>query len=172
MRKNQEKSLRYALWRRGGGLIDWNGFDCIGKVRKPGWQFRATRVKPDPVRQCRTTPTVAAPDDELRRMPNTIAECHGLKRAPRRPARVPGTDAAPTTRRGAVRGPGCPPCCAGRRAVIGAGTTQSTTTRRDSRNSVRRWRRSVPAPPTRRVFPTRQAGTAGRYRRPNPGRKG
>ena len=170
MRINSKKSQCYLLWLRRRCLIDSIVFDCIGKVRKPGWQFQVMGMTPDFVRQRRTAPTVVAPDGALRRMPNTTGECREPTRGPRKPARVPGTDAATTTTRGAVRGPVCPPSPADRSAGAGAGTTQSATTRRDSRNSALRWRRSVPAPPTRRVSPTHPVENAGPYRRPNPGR--
>lgn len=172
MRKNSKRSQCYALWLPGGRLIDSKAPKYAVKVRKPGWQFRVMGMTLDLVSRHRTAPIVAAPDGALRRMLNTTGECREPKRDPRKPARVPGTDAATTTRRGAVRGPVCPPSPADRRAGAGAETTRSATTRRDSRNTGLRWRRSVPAPQTRRVSLTRPIENAGRYQRPNPGRKG
>ncbi len=170
MRKNSKKPQCHALWLRRYCLINLPVSNHADEIRKPGWQFQVMGTMSDFVGQRRTAPTVAAPDGALRRMPNTTGECRELTRGPRKPARVPGTDAATTTTRGAVRGPVCPPSPADRSAGAGAGTTQSATTRRDSRNSALRWRRSVPAPPTRRVSPTRPVENAGPYRRPSPGR--
>ena len=172
MRKNAKKLQCCALWLHGSCLINLTVFNYTDKIRKPGWPFRIMGMTSDFVSRRRTAPTAAAPDGAPRRMLNTTGECREPKRDPRKLARVPGTDAATTATRGAVRGPVCPPSPADRSAGAGAGTAQSATTRQDNRNSALRWRRSVPAPPTRRVSPTRPIENAGRYRRPNPGRKG
>ena len=170
MRKNQKNSLRYALWLREHRMIDFIVFYNPPNVRKPGYQFRVTGMTSVRVMSRRITPTAADLGDVHRRMLNTIGECRGRRRDPRKQARAPDTGEATTTRRGAVRGPISLPCRVGRPVADGAETNRSATTRRDSRNSALRWRRSVPAPPTRRVSPTRPTENAGRYRRPNSGR--
>ena len=169
LRKNSKKSFCYTLWLGRHRLINSIVSMPVNDVRKPGCLFQEITTDPVFVAQRRTRATAAVPGVVLRRMRSTTWECHGPTRGPRRRARGPCTDGATTARRGAVRGPVCPPLPGDRRVAAGAWIIRSATIHRDSRNSARRWRRSVPAPPTRRVFPTHPTENSAQLRRPNPG---
>ena len=109
--------------------------------------------------RCRRAPTVVGRVAAGLRSLNTTLVCSGRRRVLRKPGHARNTRAASTATHGATREPGCLPCPRVHIAEIWAGTTRSTTTHRDSRNTGRRMTQFVPGPRRRRRYPVHPVGT-------------